>query len=60
MIETIAILLIFSAAVFYIGRNTFKTFFGKSKAGCAKGCGSCGNIDFEKLESEIEKNSLSQ
>jgi hypothetical protein len=55
MIETIIIFLIFLSAVFYLGRNTFNAFFSKSKAGCAKGCGSCGAVDFEKIVAQIEK-----
>jgi hypothetical protein len=33
-------------------------FFTKSKAGCAKGCGSCGTVDFDKIVADqIAKNS---
>ena len=49
MIESIIIFVIFSFAVFYLGKNTFKAFFAKNDAGCAKGCGSCGAVDFEKI-----------
>jgi FeoB-associated Cys-rich membrane protein len=57
MLETIFIFIIFSLAVFYIGKNTFKMFFSKSKAGCAKGCGSCGAVDFDKIAAQIDSNS---
>jgi hypothetical protein len=33
-------------------KNTFTAFFAKNNASCAKGCGSCGGVDFEKLVSE--------
>jgi FeoB-associated Cys-rich membrane protein len=58
MIETIIILLIFCGSIFYIGRGFYKSFFSKSKAGCAKGCGSCGAIDFDKImaEQKMENN----
>ncbi len=49
MIESIIILLIFSLAVFYIGKTMILPFFAKSNAGCAKGCGSCGAVDFDKI-----------
>lgn len=26
-----------------------------SKQGCAKGCGSCGGIDFKKIEAEMKR-----
>jgi FeoB-associated Cys-rich membrane protein len=52
MIESIIIFIIFSLAVFYLGKNTFKAFFAKSNAGCAKGCGSCGAVDFDKIIAE--------
>ena len=54
MIESIIIFVIFTLAVFYLGKNTFKAFFAKNNAGCAKGCGSCGAIDFDKIIQEQE------
>jgi hypothetical protein len=39
--ENILIALVFLAALTYLGRLVFKQFFGKSQAGCAKGCGTC-------------------
>ncbi len=51
MIESIIILLIFSLAVFYIGKTFIMPFISKSNAGCAKGCGSCGAVDFDKIVS---------
>lgn len=58
MLENIFIILIFTAALIYLGRNTFMAFFSKNNAGCAKGCGSCGAVDFEKISSDIEKNKV--
>ena len=51
--ENIIIALIFLAAIFYLG-NLVKTNFSlKNKAGCSKGCGSCGAIDFNKIEAAM-------
>ncbi len=57
MIETIIISTVFVLALFYLGKNTFLAFFSKSNGGCAKGCGSCGAVDFDKIRVEIERNS---
>ncbi len=53
--ETLIIFIVFFAALFYLGRNTFRAFFAKNNAGCAKGCASCGAVNFEKIEAEINK-----
>ena len=52
--ETILIILIFLAAVGFLGNKIYQSFNLKNKAGCAKGCGSCGAIDFEELAQKIE------
>ncbi len=53
--ETILIFLIFSGAIFYLGRMILKQFFGQSNAGCAKGCGTCQtNIPVENFRSPLE------
>jgi hypothetical protein len=57
MTENIIIFTIFCGSIFYIGRGIYRSFFSKSKAGCAKGCGSCGAIDFDKI---IEDQNLSK
>lgn len=52
--ENIIIGLIFISAIAYLGNIVRKNFSFNNKAGCAKGCGSCGAIDFEKIAAEIE------
>jgi len=52
--ENIIIILIFVSAVAYLGKLVFDNFNPKNKAGCAKGCGSCGAIDFDKIALEME------
>lgn len=53
MIQELIILIIFLAAAFYMARMVYRSFAAKS--GCAKGCGSCGAIDFKKIQQELEK-----
>lgn len=57
MIETLIISTVFVLAILYLGRNTFNAFFSKSDAGCAKGCASCGAVNFDKINLEIEQKS---
>jgi FeoB-associated Cys-rich membrane protein len=52
--ENLLIVLIFLSAVAYLGNLVYKNFNSKNKAGCAKGCGSCGAIDFDKIALEME------
>ncbi|MEJ8757506.1 FeoB-associated Cys-rich membrane protein [Pontibacter sp. H259] len=54
MVQQIIIFLLFIAAAAYILRLLYRTFFSKAE-GCAKGCGSCGGLDFKKIEQEMEK-----
>ena len=51
--ENIIIALIFLSAIFYLGNIVRKNFSLKNKAGCSKGCGSCGAIDFDKIEAAM-------
>ena len=51
--ENIIIVLIFLSAIFYLGNIVRKNFSLKNKAGCSKGCGSCGAIDFDKIEAQM-------
>jgi hypothetical protein len=51
-IEIIIIGLAFIAALYYLLKTTFQSFFAKNNAGCAKGCGSCGAVDFDKIIKE--------
>ena len=52
--ENIIIILIFLSAIVYLGNIVYKNFNPKNKAGCAKGCGSCGAIDFDKIALQME------
>lgn len=48
MLETLLILLVFVAALAYLG-NMARKAFSQNEAGCPKGCGSCAAAtDFEK------------
>lgn len=55
MIQHIIILILFIAASAYVLRMLFRAFSSNSSAGCAKGCGSCGAIDFKKIEQDMAK-----
>ena len=52
--ENLIIILIFVLAITYLGNLVYKNFNPKNKSGCAKGCGSCGAIDFDKIALEME------
>ncbi|WP_347157620.1 FeoB-associated Cys-rich membrane protein [Pontibacter chitinilyticus] len=58
MVQHILILVIFIAALAYIGRMLYRSFTVKS--GCAKGCGSCATIDFNKIQKDLEKKALTR
>jgi hypothetical protein len=50
MIQEVLIVLIFIAAVAYLGRMVVRHFYMKED--CSSGCGKCG-IDFTKIEKQI-------
>jgi uncharacterized oligopeptide transporter (OPT) family protein len=52
MIQQIIIFLLFIAAAVYVARLVYKSF--SSKSGCAKGCGACSTIDFNKIDKQIK------
>lgn len=52
--ENTVIGLMFLSALIYLGNIVYKNFNPKNKAGCAKGCGSCGAIDFDKIATQME------
>jgi hypothetical protein len=57
MIQQLIILLIFSAAVFYLGYTIYKNFSAK-EGDCGGTCG-CSKADLEKIEKELlKKNKL--
>ena len=55
MIQQIIVVLVFIAAIVYIGRLILRSF--QAKADCASGCGKCG-VDFKKLENELQKKGI--
>ena len=55
IMENIIIALIFLSAIFYLGNLVRKNFSLKNKAGCSKGCGSCGAIDFDSITVKGER-----
>jgi hypothetical protein len=54
--ENIIIGIIFLGALAYLGNIVRKNFSVSNKAGCAKGCASCGAIDFDKIEASLSSN----
>ena len=52
--------LMFLSALIYLGNIVYKNFNPKNKAGCAKGCGSCGAIDFYKIATQMESQTALQ
>ena len=54
--QQVIIILLFVAALAYLGRMLFRAFHAKS---CATGCGKCGAVDFDKIEKQINAKNLS-
>ena len=52
--QNFIIFVLFVAAIYYIF-NGFHKQFDTTKSGCAKGCGSCGEMDIEKMAQKIEQ-----
>jgi hypothetical protein len=53
MVQISLVILLFSAALFYIGRLIYRNFTAKNA--CASGCGKC-SVDFSKIEKQLQKN----
>lgn len=53
MVENLILFTLFALALIYLGNRVRKQFQSKNTAGCAKGCGSCGAIDFAKIEAQM-------
>jgi hypothetical protein len=53
MIQQILVLVIFLAAVGYVGWLVYKSF--KARSACTTGCGKCGAVDFEKIEKQLRQ-----
>jgi hypothetical protein len=50
MFQQIMIILLFAAALAYLGRMIYRSFQSKS---CATGCGKCSAVDFDKIEKQL-------
>lgn len=50
MSQQVILILLFAAALAYLGRMVYRAFQAKS---CATGCGKCSTIDFNKIEKEL-------
>jgi len=51
--ENIVILLVFAAALVYLGRMVYNQFWGQNAGNCAKGCGTCAaSSTIDKMNSE--------
>ncbi len=53
MLQEIIVLIIFAAALFYLGRLAYQSFSQDSS--CPKGCGSCNAVDFKKIQEQIKE-----
>lgn len=58
MVQQILIFVIFLVAAAYVVRVLYRSFMPNKDAGCAKGCGSCSAIDFNKIQKELDKKAL--
>jgi hypothetical protein len=52
--QEIIIFIVFALAAAYVIRLLISNFRPKPGAGCAKGCGTCSTIDFDKIKKELE------
>ncbi|WP_242921811.1 hypothetical protein [Pontibacter liquoris] len=53
MAQHIFILLLFLAALVYMGRLVYRSF--SLKGNCVSGCSGCATIDFNKIQKDLEK-----
>jgi hypothetical protein len=56
MIQQLIIILLFSGAVFYIGRMLYRSI--QAKSACTTGCGKCGAVDFNKIEKQLKEKGI--
>jgi hypothetical protein len=49
-VQLAIVALVIAAALVYIARSVFKTWFGKSTKGCGAGCGKCAVTPEQKPE----------
>jgi hypothetical protein len=50
MFQLVIIVILFVAALAYLGRMIYRAFHARS---CVTGCGKCGAVDFDKIEKQI-------
>ncbi|CAN5615791.1 hypothetical protein BH09BAC4_BH09BAC4_00800 [soil metagenome] len=50
--QELIVLLIFAAALVYLGSRAYRSFFAKKKAGCGKGCGCETDVKSRALVTE--------
>jgi hypothetical protein len=55
MTQDIIVIVLFMAALAYVGRLIWRQFSVKDAAGCAKGCAGCNVIDVDKIEAGIRQ-----
>lgn len=56
MVQQLIILLVFILAAFYVARLVYRSFSSKS-GDCAKGCGACSTLDFDKIQKQLDTTS---
>lgn len=55
-LQEILLVVVFVAALSYLGFIVYKSF--QAKSGCASGCGKCGAVDFAKIEKQLKEKKL--
>jgi hypothetical protein len=53
MVQELLLVVLFVAALFYIGKTIYKSF--QAKTGCSTGCAKCGAVDFDKIEKQLKE-----
>ena len=56
MIQEILLAIIFTGALAYLGNVVYRQF--QVKSACAKGCGKCSVVDFNKIEADLKARGL--
>ena len=56
MLQQILVGVLFLGSLAYVGRLVYLSL--QAKSGCATGCGKCGAIDIDKIESQMKKHGL--
>ncbi|UFH52230.1 FeoB-associated Cys-rich membrane protein [Spirosoma sp. KNUC1025] len=50
--QEVIIVLVFLAALGYLGRRAYRSFFAKKQAGCGKGCGCAADTTVRAVVTE--------